>query len=157
MAVAEAEPSKECGGLVSELIALASFIKELETQAHLIHLNYEGENFLSVHELLKAQYEAHLEQFDATAEFVRAMDAFMPMCACGLKEVATCFQNVESYDGKQMLVTYLMNLDTLIDKATEVEAWAGRERCVDVQNYMADLVASANKNSWFIKATLRGC
>jgi DNA-binding ferritin-like protein len=154
---AEATPSRQPSGLVSELIALAGYLKELETQAHLVHLNYEADNFLSVHAFLKDQYEAHLEQFDAVAEHVRAMDNFMPMCSCGLKESVTHFENCQTYDGMQMLMTYLMNLDGLVEKATAVESMAGEARAVDVQNYMAELVSSANKACWFIKATLRGC
>lgn len=145
------------GSVVGDLIALASLCKELQTQSHLIHLNYEGENFLSVHLFLKDQYEAHLEEFDTVSEFVRAQDHFMPMCACGLKEAMPAFQNVESYDPRQMLMTYLLNLTTLSEMATGIEEKAGKERVVDVQNYMAELVAAANKASWFVKATLRGC
>jgi DNA-binding ferritin-like protein len=153
----EVTPSQRPSGLVSELIALAGYLKELETQAHLVHLNYEADNFLPIHAFLKDQYEAHLAQFDAVAEYVRAMDNFMPMCSCGLKESVDRFENCQTYDGMQMLMTYLMNLDGLIEKATDVESMASEARAIDVQNYMAELVSSANKASWFIKATLRGC
>lgn len=150
-------PSVPGGRLATELIALAGYLKELETQAHLVHLNYEDSNFLTVHAFLKEQYEAHLAQFDVVAEHVRAMDSFMPMCSCGLKESVNDFENCKSYDGMQMLMTYLMNLDGLAEKATEIEAMAGEARAVDVQNTMADLVSAANKAAWFVKATLRGC
>jgi starvation-inducible DNA-binding protein len=153
----EPAPSQQPGGLVRELIELAGFLKELETQAHLVHLNYEGDNFFSVHEFLKSQYEAHLAEFDEVAEYVRALDNFMPMCSCGLKESVRDFENCASYDGMQMLMTYLMNLDGLVEKATAIEAMAGEARAIDVQNYMAELVAAANKAAWFLKATLRGC
>lgn len=152
-----AAPPRRPSGLVSELIALAGYLKELETQAHLVHLNYEADNFLTVHAFLKEQYEAHLAQFDAVAEYVRAMDNFMPMCSCGLKESVRDFENCATYDGMQMLMTYLMNLDGLVEQATAVESMAGEARAIDVQNYMAELVDSANKAAWFIKATLRGC
>lgn len=154
---AERASATRAGGLVSELIALAGYLKELETQAHLVHLNYEGANFLPVHEFLKGQYEEHLAQFDAVAEYVRAMDNFMPMCSCGLKESVSEFENCKSYAGTQMLMTYLTNLDGMVEMATRVEALAAEARAVDVQNYMAELVGSANKAAWFIKATLRGC
>lgn len=153
----EASESRQPGGLVSALIALAGYLKELETQAHLVHLNYEADNFLSVHEFLKDQYEAHLAQFDAVAEYVRAMDHFLPMCSCGLKESVGGFEDCKSYAGRQMLMTYLLNLDGLVDQATAVESMAGEARAIDVQNYMAELADSANKAAWFIKATLRGC
>lgn len=153
----EVAPSKQGGGLIAQLISLASMLKELETQSHLIHLNYEGDNFLSVHEFLKGQYEVHLEQFDTVAEFVRAQDHFMPLCACSLKEVMPAFRNVDSYDGRQMLMTYLLNRDTLVDLALEIEKLSAEARAIDVQNYMAELVGETTKANWFIKATLRGC
>lgn len=156
-AAVDVAPSKQGGGLISELVALASLLKELETQSHLIHLNYESDNFLAVHEFLKGQYETHLEQFDTVAEFVRAQDHFMPLCACSLKDMMPAFQNCESYDARSMLMTYLANLESMCDMATSVERTASEARVIDVQNYMADLVATGSKAAWFIKATLRGC
>lgn len=153
----EVAPSKQGGGLISQLIALASLLKELETQSHLIHLNYEAENFLSVHEFLKAQYEAHLEQFDTVSEFVRAQDHFMPMCACSMKEMMPAFKNCESYEARHMLMTYLANLESMCEMASDVEQMAGEARVIDVQNYMAELFGAGAKAAWFIKATLRGC
>ena len=47
--------------LVKHLVMLASLLKELQTQSHLIHLNYEGDNFLEIHGFLKERYEEHLE------------------------------------------------------------------------------------------------
>ena len=144
--------------LISELIKMAATLKELETQSHLIHLNYEGANFLEVHKFLKEQYETHLEQFDVVAEFVRSMDHFMPMCACGLKDAKPeAFVNVDSYEGKGMLLTYYMNIEALGYQAKELEGVAAQVGAPDVQNYMADLVGSAFKTSWFLKAMLRGC
>lgn len=150
-------PSKQGGGLISQLIALASLLKELQTQSHLIHLNYESENFMAVHAFLKEQYEAHLEQFDTVSEFVRAQDHFMPMCACGLKDAMPAFRNCESYEARHMLMTYLANLETMIEMAITIEQMAGNERVIDAQNYMAELVAAGSKAAWFMKATLRGC
>lgn len=152
-----AELRSPCAGMIKQLIMLASFLKEMETQAHLIHLNYEGDNFLEVHRFLKDQYEVHLEQFDTVAEFVRASDFWMPMCACGLKDALPCFANVESYDGREMLGVYYQNLDDLSDLARQIEPAAQQVGAIDVANYMADLVAASSKAAWFVKATLRGC
>lgn len=156
-AVNEPNEAPQVKRLIDALIRLASLLKELQTQSHLVHLNYEGVNFLEVHAFLKEQYEAHLEQFDTVAEFVRSMDHFMPMCACGLKDLMPEFHNIESYDGRSQLLTYYMNIESLGYMAKEVEALAARTGAPDVQNYMADLVGSAFKTSWFLKAMLRGC
>lgn len=153
----ETSPSPKVGGLVQKLIALAGFLKEMETQAHLGHLNYEGENFLEVHKFLKDQYEAHLEQFDTAAEFVRSLDYWMPMCSCGLKESVQGFQDVKEYDGRSMLLTYYSNLEALGLIAKDLERTAAAADAPDVQNAMADLVGFAYKRAWFMKAMLRGC
>lgn len=142
-------------GLPQQLVTCAAFAKELETQSHLIHANYEGENFLPVHAFLKDQYEAHLEQFDALVEFVRVMDYLLPMCSCGLKDAACGFVNVTQYSGRHMLMAYLQNLETMKCMATRLEAAAGEARAIDVQDYAAELVAACGKAAWFIKATLR--
>lgn len=152
MRLAEEMPSQQVAAL---LVKCAAFAKELETQTHLVHLNYEGSNFLQVHGYLKERYEAHLEQFDALAEFVRALDFLMPMCSCGLKDAAAGFEHVGGYDGSAMLMTYCCNLKQMAEMARLLEKEAGLCHCIDVQNYAAELVADANKASWFIKATLR--
>ncbi len=98
--------SDECmapnSGLASQMVHLASTVKELQTQAHLIHFNYEGENFLSVHRFLKKQYEMLLEEFDTIGEYVRSLDYMMPMCACGLKDMMhQSFKNVSLTTGRR--------------------------------------------------------
>ena len=61
-------PSKskegDVGAFIQQCISLCSYLNELRTQSHLIHLNYEGSNFFGVHAFLKEQYEAHQDQFD---------------------------------------------------------------------------------------------
>lgn len=144
-------------GVAARLVQCAGFAKELETQAHLIHFNYEAENFLAVHAFLKGQYEAHLEQFDALSEFVRAQDLLMPMCGCGLKEAAGGFLNVTSYEAMSMLMTYLQNLEQMACMARGLESEAADASAIDVQNYAAELYGASKKAAWFLKATLRGC
>lgn len=145
------------GALVQQLIMMASMLKELETQSQLIHVNYESENFLGIHAFMKERYEEHLEQFDHVAELVRSLDYWMPLCSCGLKDALPGFQHICEPDGKHMLMTYYCNLEAMGYLARSLERLAATVEAPDVQNYMADLVGSAFKNTWFLKATLRGC
>lgn len=154
-APAKSKANGDIGAFIQQLIALSSYVKELETQSHLIHLNYEGSNFLGVHAFLKDQYEAHLEQFDTLGEFVRSMDYLMPMCGCGLKDLAPPIQAVKSYKASDMLGVYYKNLEELGAKAKKLEPMAQKIGAIDIQNYMADLVGQAFKAAWKIKATLR--
>ncbi len=86
----------DVGAFIQQCISLCSYLKELQTQSHLIHLNYEGANFLGVHAFLGDQYEAHQTQFDTLAEFIRSMDYLTPMCARGLADPGTVIQHVTS-------------------------------------------------------------
>jgi DNA-binding ferritin-like protein len=145
----------DVGAFIQQCISLASYLKELETQAHLCHLNYEGANFLGVHAFLKEQYESHLTQFDTLAEFIRSMDYLMPMCARGLVDAGPGIQHVTSYKGTDQLATYYKNLEELGMKAKKLEPVAAKVGAIDIQNYMADLCGQAFKAAWFVKATLR--
>ena len=145
----------DVGAFIQQCISLASYLKELQTQSHLIHLNYEGSNFLGVHAFLKDQYEAHLEQFDTLSEFIRSMDYLMPMCAKGLADAGPGIQHVTSYKGNEMLAVYYKNLEELGMKTKKLEPVAAKVGAIDIQNYMAELCGQAFKAAWFIKATLR--
>ncbi len=146
-----------CAGLVKDLIAVCAYLKELETQSHLIHLNYEGINFISVHEYLKTQYESHVQQFDTLSEHIRSLDYWMPMCSNGLREALTCFKHVESRNGRDMLTTYYQNLEDLVTMIETIQPMAVDMRCFDIANFLDELMGASNKGSWFIKSTLRGC
>lgn len=145
----------DVGAFIQQCISLSSYLKELETQSHLIHLNYEGGNFLGVHAFLKDQYEAHLKQFDTLAEFIRSMDYLMPMCGCGLADASPGIQRVTSYKGTEQLAVYYKNLEELGMKCKKLEPIAQKVGAIDIANYLADLVGQAFKAAWQIKATLR--
>jgi DNA-binding ferritin-like protein len=145
----------DVGAFIQQCISLCSYLKELETQSHLIHLNYEGGNFLGVHAFLKNQYEAHLEQFDTLGEFIRSMDYLTPMCARGLADASPGIQHVTSYKGTEQLAVYYKNLEELGMKCKKLEPIAQKVGAIDIANYLADLTGQAFKAAWFCKATLR--
>lgn len=145
----------DVGGFIQQCISLCSYLKELETQSHLLHLNYEGGNFLGVHAFLKEQYQAHVEQLDTLGEFIRSMDYLLPMCAKGLADAGPGIQHVTSYKGTEMLAVYYKNLEELGMKAKKLEPVAAKIGAIDIQNYMAELCGAAFKAAWMIKASLR--
>ena len=154
-APAKSKAGGDIGAFIQQMISLASYVKELETQSHLLHLNFEGPNFLAVHEFLKGQYEQHLEQFDTLSEFVRSMDYLMPMSNSALRDAMPPVHEFTSYKGTDMLGVYYKNLEELGMKAKKLEPIAQKVGAIDIQNYMADLVGQAFKAAWFVKATLR--
>ena len=153
--IVSVEPEPQLQDLLLSLVALASYSHQLYTQSHLIHLNVEGALFLPIHEFLKGQYEAHIDQFDALSEFVRTMDTLMPMCQKGLLGAYRNFKHCKSYDMRDMLVTYLNNLEEFGMQAKALNQLARRVEAPDVENYAADVVAACFKSAWFLKSTLR--
>lgn len=152
----EVEPKATADELITQLVAMGSYINQLYLQAHLIHLNIEGPLFLPVHKFLGKQYEAHIDQFDVLSEFVRSMDYLMPMCAKGLFGAYKTFKHVKSYDAREMLTIYAKNLEAAGFMAKELVEVACRVEAPDIENYLADLVGQMFKSAWFLKATLRG-
>lgn len=151
----EAKPVATVDELINQLVAMGSYLNQLYTQSHLIHLNIEGPLFLPVHEFLKGQYESHIAQFDAVAEFIRSMDYLMPMCARGLTNAYKGFKHVKSYDAREALTVYTKNLEAAGMMAKELGTMAKEVQAPDVENYMAELVGMMFKSAWFLKATLR--
>jgi len=143
-------PPSASSSLGQQLTVLAAFAKELELQSHLLHLNYCGENFISIHTYLKGRYEAHLEQFDTLAEFVRILGEFLPGSTAAFREV------LPSLDGEATIEAYVENLRSFSSLAKALEPAAADARAIDVQNFMADLVADAGKAIWFLSACC-GC
>lgn len=152
----ETKPAASVDDLITQLVSLSSYLNQLYSQAHLIHLNIEGPLFLPVHEFLKEQYDTHINQFDSVAEFVRTMDYLMPMCARGLSAAYKGFKHVKSYDAREMLTVYTKNLEACGMMAKDVGCTAREVQAPDVENYMADLVGMMFKSAWFLKSTLRG-
>jgi DNA-binding ferritin-like protein len=150
------DPNLEC--LFDCMISMCAWLSELRTQAHLIHFNYSGSNFIPIHEFLKDRYEEHQEQFDAVGELLRSMGGMLPMCSEGLKEaICGCeFENCSSYNGVDMLMSYVKNVEAMGMMAKDLEQLAGCTRAIDVQDYATQLVGAAFKASWFIKASI-GC
>ena len=145
----------DVGSFIQQCISLCAYLKELETQSHLIHLNIEGSNFLGLHAFLKEQYEAHLNQFDTLAEFIRSMDFYLPMCSRGLADAGPGIQHVTSYKNTDQLAVYYKNLEELGMKCKRLEPIAQKVGAIDIANYLADLVGQAFKAAWMIKSTLR--
>ena len=140
--------------VAQKLVMLAAFAKELETQSHLIHFNYEGGNFFSIHRFLQTQYEAHQDQFDKLGEYVRTLNYWMPMCSCGLHDALPSFQKVESYDGREMLSTYYHNLGSFGKLIKMVEPAAHESGAIDIAHYLDELCSATYKASWMVKSSI---
>ncbi len=141
--------------LANELIKCASYLVNLQIQSHLVHLNFEASNFISVHEFTKKQYKKHTKQLDRVGELVRSLNFLLPMCAKGLLKECKEFNHIESYDPNDMLITYKDNLEFFGILCKKVIKTAAREDAPDVEHYLAELIEDAFTASWKIKATLR--
>lgn len=142
--------------LVYRMVSFASYLYQLNTQAHLLHLNVECSNFLAVHEFLKEQYEQHIADFDIVAELVRSMDYLMPMCQCGLTDAFKKFPSVKTYDAREGLTLYTKNLEAGAMMAKDLTEAARQTGAPDVENHAATICGNLFKGAWMLKATLRG-
>ena len=143
------------GKLISEMIQLLSFSEQLRVQAHLIHFNYEGSNFIGIHKFLKKEYELQQEHFDRLGELVRSMDYMVPMCMKGLLGAYKKFKHCDTYEPSSMLCTYIDNVEEFAMTCKKVRKTAIKIDAPDIENYMAELVEDSFKSSWFLKAGLR--
>jgi len=141
--------------LASELIKVCAHLTQLQIQAHLVHLNFEGGNFHGIHRFTRKQYRQHQEQFDRVGELIRSLDFLLPMCSKGLLGTCKGFKHIESYDAKGMLVPYITNLEALGTMLKKVIKLSQKEDAPDVENYLAQLVEEMFIASWQVKATLR--
>lgn len=143
------------GKLISELIQLLSYTEQLRVQSHLIHFNYEGGNFIGIHEFLKKEYELQQEHFDRLGELIRSMDYMVPSCMKGLLNAYKKFNHCDDYDPILMLCTYIENVENFAITCKKVRRTAMRVDAPDIENYMAELIEDSFKSSWFLKAGLR--
>lgn len=147
--------SEPVARLANELINLSSQAAHMMLQSHLIHLNFEGSEFLAVHKFTNKQYKKHQEQLDVLGELVRSLDFLMPMCENGLLKANKKLEHVKSYDGREMLMTYYKNLEAFGMEAKRIGKLAKKIEAPDVENYCAELVGDLFKAAWMLKATLR--
>ena len=140
---------------IFNLVEFASYNYQLSTQAHMLHLNLESPNFLSLHKFLKKQYHQHLEDFDTIGELVRSMDYLMPMCGKGLLGACKDFKHVKTYDATESLVRYTKNLENGGYMAKDLYVMAREAECPDGENEISQIVNHMFKSAWMIKSTLR--
>jgi DNA-binding ferritin-like protein len=146
--------SRETLSLVGGLLRLAGHAKAMELMSHLVHLNFEGREFLEVHGFLKERYEAHLAQFDVLTELVRTLDYLVPVgLNCSMSQLP--YQLSDESTGAAMLLQYLRNTEAFGMGAKELVKLAREADAPDIENYGAELVADAYKTAWFLKAILR--
>jgi len=141
--------------LSKELISLASQAAHMMLQSHLIHLNFEGPEFLAVHKFTNTQYKQHQKELDKLGEIVRSLDFLMPMCEKGLLNANKKLNHCESYNGREMLITYYQNLEAYGMDAKRVGELARKIKAPDAENYCAELVGYCFEAAWKVKSMLR--
>ena len=150
------EESYSVADLVKDLSSLAACATKLNIQSHLIHANIEGAMFLSIHEFLKKKYKEHQKQFDVLAEKVRTLDYLLPMCEEGLDSCCTQeFEHVKSYEGREMLSTYLQNVENVALYVKTVYSGAVEVEAPDIEDALAKMAGELYDTAWYLKATLR--
>lgn len=141
--------------LIFDMVSFASYLYQLNIQAHLLHLNLECREFLALHDFLKEQYQQHISDFDTMSELVRSMDFLMPMCQCGLFDAYKKFKTTKTYEARESLILYTKNLEQGGMMGKKIVEMARQVDAPDVENHAATILGNLFKGAWMLKSTLR--
>lgn len=145
-----AKPQNDGADVTAALLELASFTTHLQLQSHLLHLNYRGANFLSVHEFLKEQYQRHQAEFDVIGELIRAAGSAMPNTAQALLTLSPTFIHADSNDPAAICGSYIENLSNQAALAADIHNHPGCRCAIEIPNAMAGIADSAKKAAWLL-------
>jgi DNA-binding ferritin-like protein len=123
-------------------------------RSHAAHVNIEGRNFASDHELLSGIYTSLQDQIDTIGELLRSLGVYMP---CALADVITDSHiSADAIEGSadELLESVREDLEHLKDCYEELMAVAEDENHAAISNYCQDRILVLTKQIWQLTATL---
>lgn len=123
-------------------------------RSHVAHVNIQGRNFHSDHELLGGIYEELQGQIDTIAELLRSLGAFMPNSIA--ETVSGSHIDDSPLDGSSetLLGAVRDDLDHLKGCYQELITVATEEGHDEIANYAQDRVLALAKHIWMLDSTL---
>lgn len=123
-------------------------------RSHVAHVNVEGRNFQSDHELLGGIYEDLQGQIDFIGELLRSLEAYMPndLQDIILKSSIPAFSIEGNSD--ELLEEVYKDIETLKGCYEELIKVASEEGHEEISNYAQDRVLKLAKTAWMLRATL---
>jgi DNA-binding ferritin-like protein len=126
-------------------------------KAHAAHVNIVGRNFYSDHKQLQKIYEDLQAEIDTIAEFLRTLEAEMPLNLSDTMLGSMIPDNLQKQiedDGLDFIESTYQDLETLIDIHQDLEEACEDREYNHIANYAQDRVRVLNKFCWQLRSTL---
>ena len=126
-------------------------------KAHASHVNIVGRNFYSDHKQLQKIYEDLQAEIDTIAEFLRTLEAEMPLTLSETMQGSMIPDNLEPQledDGLDFISSTLMDLESLVDIHQDLEEACSDREYNHIANYAQDRVRVLNRFCWQLRSTL---
>ena len=122
-------------------------------RSHVAHVNTQGRNFASDHELLGSIYEDLQDQIDTIAELIRTLGEYMPSSLTDVIDAAS-FTSDTYGDADTLLATIRDTLDTLKIAYEDLMETSESEGHKAIANYAQDRILAIAKFIWKLDSTL---
>lgn len=123
-------------------------------RSHAAHINIQGRNFASDHELLGGIYEDLQGQIDTIGELLRTLGVFAPHCISDILEGSHIEDADVEGDADELLMTVRDDLQHLKGCYEELIAVSEDEGHQEIANYAQDRVLTIAKHLWMLDSTL---
>lgn len=123
-------------------------------RSHVAHVNIQGRNFESDHELLKGIYEARQAEIDVIAELLRTMDEFMPQSLIEIVGQSMMPDTDVAGSADELLMEIRDNLEMLLDGFIMLNEVADEDEADEIANYAQEQILALKKDLWMFKSTL---
>lgn len=123
-------------------------------RSHVAHVNIQGRNFHSDHELLAGIYEARQGQIDTIAELLRTMGEFMPMSLGEVVMDASIADDDVMGSADDLLSQIRDTLTQLLDQFIALNETADEDELEEIANYAQEQILALRKDLWMLDSTL---
>lgn len=123
-------------------------------KSHVAHVNIEGRNFASDHELLGGIYESLQSQIDMIGELLRTLDAYMPADIFDILDNSHIKPTSVGGSADELLQTVMDDLEHLKQCYIELNEVADEEEHEEIANYAQERILAIAKQVWQLKSTL---
>jgi DNA-binding ferritin-like protein len=123
-------------------------------RSHVAHVNIQGRNFQSDHELLGGIYEELQGQIDTIGELLRSLGAFMPSSISDVVAGSHISDDAMEGSAEELLSTVRDDLDHLKGCYEELMTVSEAEGHKEIANYAQERILSLAKHIWMLDSTL---
>lgn len=123
-------------------------------RSHAAHINVQGRNFASDHELLGGIYESLQSEIDTIGELLRSLGEFAPHCISDILEMSHIPDDDVEGSADDLLLTVRDNLEHLKGCYEELIAISEEDGHKEIANYAQDRVLAIAKQLWMLDSTL---